>query len=342
MDDKITYEIFTRVDSIVELLESFKNPSRSSPYQRVEYVKLSLRKHFLYSLLRFVRPFFLRFNINGEAAVIMPLSRSIFGSSYYLFGDRAGSGYLDVIHRNDLSPSDVKACFELLIKEFPNSVFYFNRIRNGSQTFSILSEISTSSGSEECVALELSSDYESYYHSLSKNARQNFRKSNNRISKDSKEVSFLQLNGKDVSRDILDAMIALYIKRLEKRYNRGLRFINTLFYKHFDIGFIAMRQLDFSEVFLIYIGDKLAGFMYCLVDGDELIVPRLAIDDSFSFYSPGVLLVISTIRELYLAGVIKNFDLMQGQEGYKFQVGGKVHECYSFELSKKSLCRLAA
>ena len=272
----------------------------------------------------------------------MPLSKSIFGSSYCFFGDRAGSGYLDVIYRNDLSSSDVRACFELLIKDFPTSVFHLNRIRKGSQTYSILSEILTSSGSEECVAIELPSDYESYFQSLSKNARHNFRKANNRISKDSKEVSFLQLNGKDVSRDILDAMILLYINRLGKRYNKSLRFINTLFYKYFDIGFIAMRQLDFSKVFLVYIGDKLAGFMYCLVDGDKLIVPRLAIDDLFSFYSPGVLLVMSAMKELCLAGVIKNFDLMQGQEGYKFQVGGEVHECYSFELSGKSLCRLAA
>ena len=77
--------------------------------------------------------------------------------------------------------------------------------------------------------------------------------------------------------------------------------------------------------------------MLCLRNGDELLVPRLAIDASFSLYSPGVLLVNYAIKYLLNDGVIKTFDLMQGKETYKFQVGGVMHQCFSFELSKGPL-----
>ena len=75
--------------------------------------------------------------------------------------------------------------------------------------------------------------------------------------------------------------------------------------------------------------------MLCLQNGNELLVPRLAIDTAFSFYSPGVLLVNSAIKYISEVGVIKTLDLMQGKETYKFQAGGKIHQCYSFKLFKE-------
>ncbi len=342
MNSKITYDIFSTVDSIVRLLDEFENPSCSSPYQRIEYLKLAIQNHFPYSILRCSRPIFIRFNIDGIPSLIMPFSKSLFSENYCFFGDRAGAGYLDVIYRGDLSPLLARACFELLIKEFQNSFFYFNRIKKNTQTYSILSEMVASSGSEKCVAVAIRGDYNFYYQSLSIGVRQNFRTAKNRILKHSKSLSILQLNGKEVSGSILNAMVSLYVKRLGGRYNGRFRFINALFLRFFDIGFIAMRKLDFSIVYLIYVDNKLAGFMYCLVEGDELIVPRLAIDDSFSFYSPGILLVMSAIKGLYLSEEIKNFDLMHGQESYKFKVGGELHECYSFQFSKNNLLKLAA
>jgi len=74
--------------------------------------------------------------------------------------------------------------------------------------------------------------------------------------------------------------------------------------------------------------------MICLSDKDQIIVPRLAINNSFSFYSPGVILAMSAIKEIInRKSGIKIIDFMQGQEKYKYQIGGYEHEVLSLEIS---------
>lgn len=200
-----------------------------------------------------------------------------------------------------------------------------------------MNEFSTAKHYEECVKIEIKDTYEQYYNSLSKSVRQNFRTANNRLLKSSKQFSFKRLKGKDISGNILHQILYLYLRR-RRSYKKNIPRLDIIFYKYFDLGFISLNELEFSEVFLIYIDDRLAAFMLCLVKDEEILVPRLAIDDSFSFYSPGILLVISAINELSGEGKIKSLDLMQGVENYKFQMGGKVHMCYSFKFSR-SLCK---
>jgi hypothetical protein len=333
--NRLSFETFSSVNSISNLLDNCPSWHYSSPYQNVDYLKLAVHKHYFYSLIRMTRPFFIKFSINGEAFMILPLSKSIFNSRYFMFGDRAGFGYLDIICRDYNAFPDIKACFEMLIKEFSQAVFHFNRVKQDSLIYQILKDMSAPKSIEECVKIDLIGSYDDYFKSLSKNARQNFRTANNRIVKASKDLSFNRVSGKDISRDILDEMIVLYLKRLSS-YKKYVNFLDRIFYSTFDLGFVSMERLNFTEVFLIYIDGKLAAFMLCLRNGDELLVPRLAVDTSFSFYSPGVLLVNAAIKYLFDEGVIKTFDLMQGKETYKFQVGGKIHQCYSFELSKES------
>jgi hypothetical protein len=332
---RLSYEIFSSVKSVSKLLDNFPNWLYSSPYQNIDYLKLALRNHHFYSLIRMTRPFFIKFSMNDEAIMILPLSKSIFSANYFMFGDRAGFGYVDVLCRDNISSSDINACFEMLMKEFSDSSFHFNRVKKDSLVYPILNVISSPRDCEDCVKIDLVGNYDDYFQSLSKNARQNYRTANNRILKASKDLSFTRVSGEDISRDILDEMIVLYLKRLSS-YKKHVNFLDRIFYNKFDLGFVGMEHLNFTEVFLIYIDEKLAAFMLCLRNGDELLVPRLAIDASFSFYSPGVLLVNSAIKYLFDEGVIKTLDLMQGKETYKFQVGGKIHQCYSFELSKES------
>lgn len=330
--ERLNYETFTSVVAILELLDDFPCPRSSSPYQRIEYLKLAVRRHHFYSIVRLVRPFFIKFNIEGRAAIIMPFSKSILNSEYFMFGDRAGFGYLDIICRDDLSAFDIRACFDLLMRDFSRSVFHFNRVRKNSTNYGVLKSIAIPTGHEECVTVDLVGNYDDYLKSLSKSSRQNYRTANNRIAKASKQLSFRRLNGNDISQKVVDDMTGLYLNRL-RSYKKHVGFVDRIFYRFIDLGFVSIRTLDFSEVCLLYIDERLAAFMICLANGDELSVPRLAIDESFSFYSPGVLLVISAIKDLLDEGIIRTLDFMQGNEGYKFQVGGRIQECYSFEFS---------
>ena len=133
--------------------------------------------------------------------MILPLSKSIFNSQYFMFGDRAGFGYLDIICRDYNALPDIRACLELLTREFSHAVFHFNRVKPDSLIYQILKNISAPKSIEECVKIDLIGRYDDYFKSLSKNARQNFRTANNRIVKASKDLSFIRVSGKDISKD---------------------------------------------------------------------------------------------------------------------------------------------
>ena len=55
---------------------------------------------------------------------------------------------------------------------------------------------------------------------------------------------------------------------------------------------------------------------------DRIVIPRLAIDDQFRFYSPGYLLICETMKYLLENNSsIKNIDLCRGTEKYKTDLG---------------------
>jgi hypothetical protein len=169
---------------------------------------------FFYSLIRRSKPFFVVFSINGKNIMLMPLSKSFFSEKYFMFGDRAGFGYLDVIWRSELSISDMKACINLLLKKFPNAVFYLNRIRKESMVYRALKGSSSHESAEICVSIELPCDYDSYFKSLSKSSKQNFRTAENRINKSSSSLSFSRLSKVDMHSSLRSKIIKVYIERL--------------------------------------------------------------------------------------------------------------------------------
>jgi CelD/BcsL family acetyltransferase involved in cellulose biosynthesis len=104
------------------------------------------------------------------------------------------------------------------------------------------------------------------------------------------------------------------------------------------LGFLSISDIDFSEVCILFINDEIAAFMVCLSHDDEILVPRLAINSSYMQYSPGVLLIHYAIRDFLEDGSsISKLDLMQGEEKYKFQLGGKESKLYSFSLSNEKI-----
>lgn len=53
----------------------------------------------------------------------------------------------------------------------------------------------------------------------------------------------------------------------------------------------------------------------------HLLMPKLAIDSSFSRYSPGILLILESSKKWIDEG-IADFDMCRGDERYKKEMGG--------------------
>ena len=65
----------------------------------------------------------------------------------------------------------------------------------------------------------------------------------------------------------------------------------------------------------------------------SIIIPRIAIDDAFSFYSPGLCLINETIKHLIENTEYANLDLCDGDEKYKFDMGGTEYLTYKLNIS---------
>lgn len=63
-----------------------------------------------------------------------------------------------------------------------------------------------------------------------------------------------------------------------------------------------------------------------------LIVPRLAINDHFRRYSPGMILLNEAIKHSYDHTNIKEIDLSRGVDKYKLNMGGVIYSNYNFYL----------
>ena len=329
----ITCQFYYSFKSILMLLESFKKWNYSSPYQNIEYFKISLNNFFIYSVIRMSWPCFIKFNIDGEDSLIIPLSKSLFSSNYKMYGDGAGFGYLDFLHDHKIQKKDILLCLKYLINLKPDKNFHFNKVKNNTIVYETLKELAVLIEQEDCVKVCLPQNFEEYFNSLSKNVRQNYRTANNRILKSNKILSISHIKGKHITNTTFKQILSLYIKRL-KFYKKRNIFFDKIFYKFFDIGFKAIRKLDFVDVFAIYIDGEMAAFMMCMKNDDELYVPKLAINEEYSFYSPGLLLSILSIENLLKKNLVDSIDFIQGKEEYKFQVGGKIHQCSSFVLNR--------
>lgn len=83
---------------------------------------------------------------------------------------------------------------------------------------------------------------------------------------------------------------------------------------------------------LLFINGELASFMAGFMDHEQqkLVIPRLAIDHAFKFYSPGYVLLCETMRQLIANTAIRELDLSRGDERYKFDLGGQPYYTDSY------------
>ena len=87
-------------------------------------------------------------------------------------------------------------------------------------------------------------------------------------------------------------------------------------------------------MYVLFHGEIPIAYMAGLLGKEQncYFVPRLCIDSKYIRFSPGIVLLVETIREIINRG-IGHLDLMLGDEPYKTAMGGRVHQ--NFELKCK-------
>lgn len=62
-------------------------------------------------------------------------------------------------------------------------------------------------------------------------------------------------------------------------------------------------------------------------------VPKLAMNEEFSWYSPGLVLVNETAKMFIADSRIQYIDLTRGTEKYKTDMGGQFYETHAIKIS---------
>ena len=88
---------------------------------------------------------------------------------------------------------------------------------------------------------------------------------------------------------------------------------------------------------LLYLNDQPAAFLSGMVEkaGSRAIIPRLSIEDEFSKYSPGMVLVNETIQRMIPESNTRYLDLSKGTEKYKLSMGGTLYHTHHIELNRQ-------
>ena len=179
--------------------------------------------------------------------------------------------------------------------------------------------------------------YDDYWKSLGKHAKQNVRTAYNRLKRENKKIEFKFYDSNTICENNfctkLDEFLDLYLVRQSLKYKGGKK-LHQLYLSKFNYITNSLRN-DHSIMMEIRINDELAAFMQGTLNSDwsEYEIPRLAINDKFAFFSPGMILVNEAIKYMMGNTDIKIFNLCRGDEKYKYDMGGENYYTANVKLT---------
>lgn len=276
---------------------------------------------------------------NNKIVFIAPMRKHMFTGVIDTLGNVSYCDITDFLYDKDLSEVERKKCVSLLREKIGKS-FKLSRIIEDSQTISYLDNEFQLNEVAKCVNIKVELDYDSHIASLSKSVRQNIRTANNRLIKSHQSIEFKYFkDALTFTKEIVKDTKRIYLKRQKGIYSQGVNFIKKI--KHILVVTL-LRHDNYSLykspnaiIAALYINNEIAAFFSGLINKrkDRIVIPRLAIDDQFRFYSPGYLLICETMKYLLENNSsIKNIDLCRGTEKYKTDLGGAIYNTLFIEV----------
>jgi len=269
---------------------------------------------------------------NDEPVCIIPLYdrkgiRQVAARGYEM-------NYPDFVYADSLTDEQMTEIIKALKKEENGTVHIVNTHQD-SKIVSALRALGTEcTVQEECVHIPFGDDYGEYCARFTRNTRQNINKAHNRLARDNKPYSVETFFRDGVPDSYRKPIARIAAKRMQEILGDGksripLKYVRARYFFP-SLTFISKTDYSFSSV--IMIGDEMAGFMFGMIRGNTVVIPKIAHDSAFSAYSPGLLLVSDTIKYLIENTDIRVLDLSNGTERYKFDMGGTSHFVYRADI----------
>lgn len=182
---------------------------------------------------------------------------------------------------------------------------------------------------ENCVKIQLPDNYDDYIESLSKHQRQNIRTAYNKLDKGRIHIEVIKYdNNNQINRRLWNTCEKLY----EKRHDSGDSLLSKWYIRFTNPYHYILSKGDNYRIMVLLHNNVPLAYMAGLIDLNNkcFYIPRLCINEDYLRFSPGIILIVETIKSLIEEG-ISYLDLMQGDEQYKLAMGGIINKNYSLK-----------
>ena len=333
----IDVKIHHCIGSLKDKWLTLQSTGLTSVYQSY-YVQNAIFKRMpIYMMISKYIPIYCEVIEDGKTVLIAPLCKVIHSKKYCLLGDFNGVQIYDFIYEKQTDRNKLKEYISAVINKLNAKEIMLNNVLEESPLYLALQEMDDTYQfiTNGNVNIRFGSDYEEYFQSLSKHTRQNIRTAYNRLNNDNIKMKFEILRGKRLSRNKLNRLIDIYCDRHKERYGLGISKIKRAYLKYIDFSTACQQNYEDNFYALLYFDNNIAAFMSGLFDEgrNSAIIPRLSIDDNYSWYSPGMILINETAKR-FTGGIgIENLDLSKGEEKYKQNMGGNVYKTYKILIN---------
>lgn len=281
-------------------------------------------------------PIFLLFT-SAENVCIMPIAVERRRKKVIDFSVGGPIDYYDIL----CSSSDntfLKDCIIKLKALYEGYDIVLSNINETSRLYSVLSQCEIIEA-EPCVKIDFSSsEYETYYQSLSKHQRQNIRTGYNKLHREGLNwrVERYDTNNPMPTAD-WNQCLKMYEARCRMKNKSGSGFKQRIVdwkNRHINLVNILIRRWDRVSSFVMYLNDIPVAFMSGMYNEshDTFYVPRLSCSNQYLRYDTGILMLNESIKILLTEG-ISTVDLTRGDEMYKFAMGGGKHVNYAIRVN---------
>lgn len=100
---------------------------------------------------------------------------------------------------------------------------------------------------------------------------------------------------------------------------------------------VRMAAAGRVRAWLLFIGGEPAAYLYCPVTGGDVRYEHVGHDPAFNDHSPGSVLMMEAMRDLYAEGNLSRFDFTEGEGQHKRQMATAGVECCDLLLLRPSL-----
>ena len=181
----------------------------------------------------------------------------------------------------------------------------------------------------------LKNSYEEYFAGLSKHTRQNIRTAYNRLNTDGRTYSMEIWRDKKIPRRLMNQLLDRMYERKISEYGISVNRLKLAYIKNIDFQTAYQRTWKDNYCAIFRVDGEIAAFLLGVISGASLLVPRLAINEEFERYSPGILMLNELAKTFDESQEIRFIDLQSGAEPYKLTMGGQVYNHYVLTYEKE-------